>query len=76
EKIEDEVSLKYLIKFYHEFPDTERSKFFIAYFDKLAGTKLLKRQIENGMSEDEIKKTWQKDLKAFKVKRKKYLLYP
>lgn len=76
EKIDGEISLKYLIKFYHEFPEKEKPKFFIPYFDKLTGTKLLKEQIQKGMSESEIKDTWQKDLKAFKAKRKKYLLYP
>jgi len=76
EKVNRELSLKYLIKFYHEFPDKEKEKFFTSYFDKLAGNKILKEQIKQGMSEDKIKDTWQKDLKTYKEKRKKYLLYP
>ena len=68
-----EISLKYLIQLYQEFPDKE--KFFISYFDKLAGTKLLKEQIKKGMTEKQIRATWKKDLDAFKSKRKKYLIY-
>jgi len=33
-------------------------------------------QLKKGMSEDEIRKSWQKDLDAFRVIRKKYLIYP
>jgi uncharacterized protein YbbC (DUF1343 family) len=76
EKVDGELSLKYLIKFYHEFPEKEKEKFFNNYFNTLAGNKTLKEQIKKGMSEDDIKETWKKDLKAYKEKRKKYLLYP
>lgn len=76
EKVNSELSLKYLIKFYHEFPEKEKEKFFTSYFNTLAGNKALKEQIKQGMSEDKIKDTWEKDLKAYKEKRKKYLLYP
>jgi len=74
EKVEHELSLKYLIKFYNEFPDKE--KFFINYFNTLVGNKILKEQIKQGMSEKEIKATWKKELDEYKEKRKKYLLYP
>jgi len=74
EKTNGELSLKYLIKLYNEFP--EKEKFFNNSFNRLAGNKLLKEQIIKGMSEREIKKTWEKDLKLYKEKRKKYLLYP
>ncbi len=74
DSIKPGINLQYLIKLYHEYPVKE--KFFISYFDKLAGNSVLKEQIKKGMSESEIKATWQKDLKAYKEKRKKYLLYP
>lgn len=74
EKVKEGLSLKYLIKFYHEYPEQE--KFFNNYFNTLAGNKILKEQIKKGMNESDIKATWQKDLKAYKEKRKKYLLYP
>lgn len=45
------------------------------FFDKLAGTTLLKQQIIEKKSAAEIKQTWQKDLTVYKAMRKKYLLY-
>jgi uncharacterized protein YbbC (DUF1343 family) len=36
---------------------------------------LLKKQIEAGLSEDEIRNSWGEKLEAFKLIRKKYLLY-
>jgi uncharacterized protein YbbC (DUF1343 family) len=67
------IDLRYLLDFYKAYPDKE--KFFIPYFEKLAGTKALRQQIKNGLSEDEIKKSWAPDLEKYKVMRKKYLLY-
>jgi uncharacterized protein YbbC (DUF1343 family) len=52
------------------------NSFFKPVFDKLAGNTLLRRQIERGMSAKEIRDSWQNDLEKFKIKRKKYLLYP
>ena len=49
--------------------------FFTAYFDKLAGTDSLRRQIINGMSETEIRQSWQNGIESFKSVRQKYLLY-
>jgi uncharacterized protein YbbC (DUF1343 family) len=71
---ERKVSLKHLIDFYRTFPDKE--KFFIPFFDKLAGTRLLQQQIKDGLTEEEIRATWQADLKAYELTRQKYLLYP
>jgi uncharacterized protein YbbC (DUF1343 family) len=68
------LSLTYLIRMYRAYPDKE--KFFIPYFDKLAGNKILKEQVKQGLSEEDIKDTWRKELSQFKAKRKKYLLYP
>jgi uncharacterized protein YbbC (DUF1343 family) len=68
-----EISLKYIMQLYQKFPDKE--KFFIPFFDKLAGTKLLKEQIKMGMTEKQIKATWKKDLDMYKLMRKKYLIY-
>jgi uncharacterized protein YbbC (DUF1343 family) len=42
----------------------------------LAGTQKLRQQIETGMTEAEIRLTWQKDLSSFQKTRKLYLLYP
>ena len=50
--------------------------YFNPFFDKLAGSDKLRNQILQGMTEEEIRQTWQKDIQAFKEIRKKYLLYP
>lgn len=69
----DKLELKWLIDAYTSTPD--KSKFFIPFFTKLAGTKKLQQQIEEGKSEEEIRKTWEDGLSAFKKMRKKYLIY-
>jgi uncharacterized protein YbbC (DUF1343 family) len=53
-----------------------KEKFFIDYFDTLAGTKELKQQIKDGLTEQQIRASWKPGLDAFKIKREKYLLYP
>lgn len=69
-----EVSLRWIIDAYTN--STDKSKFFnTSGFTKHAGTEKLQQQIEGGMSEAEIKATWQSDLGNFKNIRKKYLLY-
>jgi len=69
-----EVSLNWLIDAYVNC--TDKSLFFNkAGFTKHAGTELLQEQIEKGLSEKEIKETWQEDLEAFKKIRTKYLIY-
>jgi uncharacterized protein YbbC (DUF1343 family) len=67
------LNLSYLIGAYHSMEN--REKFFNPFFEKLAGTGELRKQIQKGMSEQEIRKSWQADLKKFKSIRKKYLLY-
>lgn len=74
EKPQRQISLAHLIDLYNQFPD--KTKYFIPYFDKLAGTPVLKEQIMQGMTEVQIRETWQKDLEAYKAMRKKYLMYP
>ncbi len=71
--IPDSVNLHWLIGYYNFFKD--RKEFFNAYFDKLAGTDALRKQILENKSEHEIKKSWEDDLNEFKKIRRKYLLY-
>lgn len=68
------LDLSFLIKAYQQLHAS--TKFFNTFFRNLAGTNQLRLQIEKGMSEEEIRATWQEDLKAFKNIRKKYLIYP
>jgi len=53
----------------------DKPGFFNNYFNTLAGNSSLRRQIESGLSEAEIRASWQKDLEKFKGVREKYLLY-
>jgi len=69
------VDLKWLMKFYTT-NGTEDGEFFKDFFYKLSGNKILKEQIERGLSEAEIRKTWQADLNTYEAKRNLYLLYP
>lgn len=68
-------TLKYVLDFYNKMPD--KSKFFsrAEFFDKLAGTDELRKQIIAGKTEHEIKASWQQELTEYKEMRKKYLLY-
>ncbi len=70
----NKIDLTWLIDFFNRFPD--KASFFNNYFNTLAGTDVLKRQIEEGLSADEIRASWTSDITRFKVLRKKYLLYP
>ena len=45
------------------------------FFDKLAGTDALRKQIRTGKTSAEIRQSWQKSLNTFREKRKPYLLY-
>jgi len=69
----NKLELKWLMKAYAE--TTDKSKFFNAFFTKLAGTKKLQEQIEKGVSENNIRASWQKGLTDFKEMRSKYLIY-
>ncbi|MFT7590084.1 MAG: hypothetical protein ACI959_002307, partial [Limisphaerales bacterium] len=51
--------------------------FFLAnhFIDKLAGSDQLRKQIQQGLTEEEIRASWQTDLDNYRLTRKKYLLY-
>ena len=69
-----EINLSWLIYAYRNFPD--KDKFFIPYFETLAGTAKLRQQIIGGLSEVEIRASWEEGLEDFRNTRKKYLIYP
>lgn len=69
----NELNLEWLIDSYVHTKD--KKLFFNPFFTKLAGTTKLQEQIEKGYTYREIRKTWLTDLKLFKQKRKKYLIY-
>ena len=69
-----EVSLKWLMDAYQS--STDKTKFFNTDgFTKHAGSETLQQQIEAGLSETEIKETWQDDLRQFEKIRARYLRY-
>ena len=67
------IDFHYLLDFYKAYPDKE--KFFIPYFEKLAGTATLRQQIKDGLTEEQIRESWKNDLDQYQKMRKKYLLY-
>ncbi|MCD6597320.1 MAG: DUF1343 domain-containing protein [Bacteroidales bacterium] len=67
------IVLEWLIDAYSQMEN--KDDFFNKYFLKLAGTKKLQEQIENGTSSLTIRSGWKKDLQKFQIIRKKYLLY-
>lgn len=67
------LELKWLLDAYERTAD--KSKFFNSFFVKLAGTNALQQQIETGMSESDIRKSWEPGLEAFMEVRTKYLIY-
>jgi uncharacterized protein YbbC (DUF1343 family) len=76
EKRPTQLNVSWLKSMYSSYPN--KDKFFVSpnFFDKLAGTTELRKQIEEGVSEEEIRASWQADLETYKTTRKKYLLYP
>ncbi|MCX2838629.1 DUF1343 domain-containing protein [Salinimicrobium sp. MT39] len=69
----DYLNLEWLIEAYNH--SSQKEEFFNAFFTKLAGTKELQKQIENGMTAEAIRETWKPGLEEFKTVREKYLLY-
>jgi len=67
------IELQWLLDAYFKFPRKE--EFFTAYFDKLAGTSSLRKQIEAGWNEEQIRLSWQKDLGGYMQKREGYMIY-
>lgn len=68
------LEIKWLIKAYQTTAD--KSKFFDKRkFSIRAGNEKLQQQIEAGISEEEIRNSWQEGLKNFKKMRAPYLIY-
>ena len=68
------IYIEWLLMLYQEAPD--KSKFFNAFFDKLAGSSTLRKGIIEGKNANEIRAEWTVGLENFISKRKPYLLYP
>ncbi|GIV27859.1 MAG: hypothetical protein KatS3mg027_1673 [Bacteroidia bacterium] len=66
------INLKWIIQFYKLL---KNKKFFDKNFNYHAGNSELQKDITAGLSEDKIRKKWEKELQEFQNIRKKYLLY-
>jgi uncharacterized protein YbbC (DUF1343 family) len=71
--IDRKIQLKWIIQAYKLFPDKEN--FFLQGFNRLAGNDEMMKQIKDGYSGSDIRKSWEPALSNFKKIRKKYLLY-
>src|SRR5690606_32930185 len=72
--VERRLNIQYVIDMYNAYPD--KKNFFTRYFNTLAGTDKLRKQIDEGVSEAEIRESWQTELKQYEQMREKYLMYP
>jgi len=74
-EVDNHIQLKWLMEAYRLFPG--KDSFFLKTnsFNRLAGNKILMQQIKDGVSEAEIRKSWEPALSNFKAIRKKYLMY-
>lgn len=74
EEEQGRVNLRWIIEAYQHCQD--KSRFFNrTNFTKHAGTEKLQQQIEDNLTEDQIRSSWKKDLQRFKKIRVKYLIY-
>ena len=81
-KLNNQLHLEYLLTSYQLFP--ARDSFFLVpnsgdekdyFFNKLAGNNTLMMQVKAGKNMKDIRDSWQTKLNAFKLIRKKYLIY-
>ena len=71
-----ELNIDWLLNAYKNYKNPQQD-FFLKnlFFDKLAGTDELRKQIIAGKTSDEIKDSWKKGLKDFQKIRVKYVMY-
>lgn len=70
------VDLSYVIDAYRSMPPALQPKFFTSFFNLLIGDRRIAPMIREGKSAAEIRALWQDEIKAFRARRKPYLLYP
>jgi len=73
EPLSHRFTLSHLLDMYNK--SGKGAAFFNNFFDKLAGTDQLRKDIIAGKTEAQIRNSWQSDLEAYKTMREKYLLY-
>ncbi|WP_066628612.1 exo-beta-N-acetylmuramidase NamZ family protein [Labilibacter marinus] len=76
EPLAHQFTLEYFISFYNKFCNDEGYGLNERWFQLLSGNKKLLADIKRGLSEEEIKLSWQDELLEYGILREKYLLYP
>ena len=68
------LNLGYLLTMYRK---SDKNTFFLKnnFFDKLMGNSELRKQVKQGLTEKQIRESWEPGLSEYKTMRKKYLLY-
>ena len=71
-----ELRIDWLVNAYKNYKNKDQN-FFLKnlFFDKLAGSDELRKQIISGKTAEEIKASWKKDLENFQQIRAKYVIY-
>src|SRR5690606_33496752 len=73
EPLSHRFTLSYLLDMYNK--SGKGAAFFNNFFDKLAGTDQLRKDIIAGQTEAQIRNSWQNDLESYQTMREKYVLY-
>lgn len=73
ESLDHHFTLRYILDAYQK--SGMKEKFFNNFFNTLAGTDELKKQILEGKTEAEIRESWKAGHEEYKTKREKYLIY-
>ncbi|AZQ62333.1 DUF1343 domain-containing protein [Flammeovirga pectinis] len=71
------LQLEYIVNWYNLYKKYEGKSVITKkkWMDLLSGTDALRLAIEEGQSEDQIKKSWESELQKYKQMRAKYLIY-
>jgi len=73
--LNEKFSFSYFIQFYNKFENKTKFLTREKWFNMLVGNSTVIKMIKEGKSEQEISKSYEKELNEYKTMRKKYLLY-
>lgn len=73
----NQINWAYLLQFYSRLDAAARNEFFRkdGFFELLTGNQAVRRQIEQGKTQSELRAAWLPDLERYAALRRKYLLY-
>ncbi|UZR95147.1 exo-beta-N-acetylmuramidase NamZ family protein [Chondrinema litorale] len=74
--LDHQFTLKYIIDFYKKASNHTKYIDRSQVFNRLAGNTTLQQQLKDGLSEEEIVKSWEPELAEYRQMREQYLLYP